>query len=137
MSTVDPHLPKLAEAATPGPWFVEHGGVFNATRGYMVVPTGDSDQDRADAAFIAAANPAAIAELIERARRLDAFASVAGDLWNVIEGYLSWNPDSVDGCQIQEVVDRYEALARDRQDPRPVASSTGPRSRPEDRQAGS
>lgn len=57
-------LRELADAATPGPWFTETGGVYNATRGYLVVPTGDSDQDRADAAFIAAANPAVVAQLL-------------------------------------------------------------------------
>jgi hypothetical protein len=46
---------ELVEGATPKQWFCELDGIYNAGRSYMVVPTGDSEQDVADAAFIAAA----------------------------------------------------------------------------------
>ena len=65
------NLKRLAEAATPGPWFTETGGIYNATRGYMITPTGDSDQDRTDAAFIAAANPLAVLALLDRIDELE------------------------------------------------------------------
>ena len=37
---------------TPRPWFVESDGIYDATRSRLVVPIGDSDQDRADAELI-------------------------------------------------------------------------------------
>ena len=40
-------------AATRRPWFTESDGVYNAGRSYLVCPTGDSDQDRANAHLIA------------------------------------------------------------------------------------
>ena len=40
---------------TPTPWFCENDGIYNAARSYLITPTGDSDQDRADAAHIVAA----------------------------------------------------------------------------------
>ena len=54
--TGEPELEAIrarVEAATPGEWFTESDGIYNASRSYLVTPTGDSDQDRADAGFIA------------------------------------------------------------------------------------
>jgi len=65
---------ELVEGATPKQWFCELDGIYNAGRSYMVVPTGDSEQDVADAAFIAAARnrwPLYI-ELAEAVRGWDA-----------------------------------------------------------------
>lgn len=62
------------EGSTPGPWFTEAGGIYNATRSYLVVPTGDSEQDRADAALIAAA-PSLLARAADALDALDGGSS--------------------------------------------------------------
>lgn len=54
--------------ATSGEWFTETDGIYNATRSYLITPTGDSPQDRTDAEAIVAvrnAGPDLIAELRE------------------------------------------------------------------------
>ena len=59
-------IEKRVKDATKGPWFRETHGVMDAPRSYTVCMTGDSDQDRADAAFIACARsdvPALVAEV--------------------------------------------------------------------------
>ena len=56
-------LKRLAEAATPGPWYVGFFGKF------CVVGIG-SDMQEPDAKYIAAANPAAVLELIAEVERL-------------------------------------------------------------------
>lgn len=64
---------KELDAATPGPWFTELDGVYNANRMYLVTPTGDSDQDRADATLIAHAPTylAALLDVVEAAQEWD------------------------------------------------------------------
>lgn len=63
-------LRRLAEAATPGPWEQSEGGM------YVDVVDDDSQVAevirRADAAFIAAANPAAVLALLDEIERLRA-----------------------------------------------------------------
>lgn len=69
-------LERLARAATPGPWHTGDGyeqqdpGAYVAdARGHIVVAQADdSPCVPTDAAFIAAANPAAVLELVQRLR---------------------------------------------------------------------
>lgn len=66
-------LRQLVQAATPGPW-VSHGRYIGTPRHMSYVGEvrdqcgnwSDTEKSRADAAFIAAANPAAISELLDR-----------------------------------------------------------------------
>lgn len=68
----------LAEAATPGPRkaFVDGVVGFDGILGGGFIPTPISDQDKhqraADAAFVAALDPATVVGLIERVREADA-----------------------------------------------------------------
>lgn len=56
-------LRELAEAATPGPWCVEHGRVYSGDTEVAAMPGSRSWWHDAD--FIAAANPAAILRLLD------------------------------------------------------------------------
>ena len=75
----DDELRRLAEAATPGPWKVERDDpspdVHDAT-GSVIATTMHSDlsrmEDGHNAAFIAAANPAAVLALLDRLRAAEA-----------------------------------------------------------------
>ena len=71
-------LRRLAQAATPGPW-INHGrqpNVAGLPHSAVAAKTllarvyseayGDVEQETANASFIAAANPAAISELLDR-----------------------------------------------------------------------
>ena len=66
-------LRRLAQVATPGPW-VSHGRYIGTPRHMSYIGEvrdqcgnwSDTEKSRADAAFIAAANPAAISELLDR-----------------------------------------------------------------------
>ena len=66
-------LRRLAQAATPGPW-VSQGRYIGTPRHMSYVGEvrdqcgnwSDTEKSRADAAFIAAANPAAITEILDR-----------------------------------------------------------------------
>ena len=66
-------LRRLAQAATPGPW-VSQGRYIGTPRHMSYVGEvrdqcgnwSDTEKSRADAAFISAANPAAISELLDR-----------------------------------------------------------------------
>ena len=66
-------LRRLAQAATPGPW-VSHGRYIGTPRHMSYIGEvrdqcgnwSDTEKSRADAAFISAANPAAISELLDR-----------------------------------------------------------------------
>jgi len=68
-------LKALAEAATPGPWFLDAGG---DTGVYTEARVSDTSTDvawsyrREDEKFIAAANPAAVLDLIARVERAEA-----------------------------------------------------------------
>jgi len=67
-------LRRLAQMATPGPWMIDYVGVgFEVAAGESVIAQSQQIQGdmchktrKANAAFIAAANPAAISELIDR-----------------------------------------------------------------------
>jgi hypothetical protein len=101
-------LAELARAATPGPW--EHGtgyeqsepGDFVSAAGGEVVVCEDQAPTAADAAFIAAANPAAVLALVERLRA----AEHPGERGSV--------------RRLMFDLDRYRAIVRDlaAQDPR-------------------
>lgn len=58
-------LKRLAEAATPGPWY-QHGGIMQVLNDgcETVCETFENDGDCPDAQFIAAANPTAVMALI-------------------------------------------------------------------------
>ena len=66
-------LRQLARAATPGPW-VSHGRYIGTPRHMSYIGEvrdqcgnwSDTEKSRADAAFIAAANPATLSELLDR-----------------------------------------------------------------------
>ena len=79
MATTDDELRQRAEAATPGPWLVERDypspDVHDA-KGNVIATTMHSDlsrqEDGANAAFIAAANPAAVLALLDRVAKAEA-----------------------------------------------------------------
>lgn len=58
-------LKRVAEAATPGPWY-QHGGIMQVLSHdcETVCETFEDDGECPDAQFIAAANPAAVLALI-------------------------------------------------------------------------
>ncbi|MGO2705614.1 MAG: ead/Ea22-like family protein [Pseudomonas helleri] len=64
-------LKRLAEAATPGPWY-QHGGIMQVLSHdcETVCETFEDDGECPDAQFIAAANPAAVLALIAENERL-------------------------------------------------------------------
>ena len=59
-------LKRLAEAATPGPWFAAISSNMNNSVHVSMGTICDTGKNIDDAAFIAAANPAAILELIRQ-----------------------------------------------------------------------
>lgn len=73
-------LERLAREATQGPWSVDAkskgelwiAGSLRVVPVCMVTASGNiTDRDKADAAFIAASNPAVVLSLIERIRELE------------------------------------------------------------------
>lgn len=72
-------LKRLAEAATPGPWY-QHGGIMQVLSHdcETVCETFEDDGECPDAQFIAAANPAAVLALIAESERIE---SERADLW--------------------------------------------------------
>ena len=79
-------LKLLAEAATPGPW--AHGVTWIEHLGGIVM-LGNTARSKQDVAYVAAANPAAILELIQQ--RDELLAALRG-LYNVI-CYHDLTPD--------------------------------------------
>ena len=69
--TDNTELKRLAEAATPGPWY-QHGGIMQVLSHdcETVCETFEDDGECPDAQFIAAANPAAVLALIAENERL-------------------------------------------------------------------
>lgn len=69
-------LRKLAEGATPGPWTPsDHNGPqwkISGPRGeFHVIATTSQGNDEPNAAFIAAANPQTVLQLLDRVERLE------------------------------------------------------------------
>ena len=71
-------LKKLARAATPGPWVTAHdtfmcdgGRDWYVKAGDEYIVSGDHADDDPDCRFVAAANPTAVLELIERLERAE------------------------------------------------------------------
>lgn len=79
-------LKRLAEAATPGPW--AHGVTWIEHLG-GIVALGNTARSKQDVAYVAAANPAAILELI---RQRDELLAALRGLYNVI-CYHDLTPD--------------------------------------------
>ena len=84
-------LRRLEKAATPGPWAVESDGVYNDTRSYMVVPLGDSEQDDADAALIAAMRNAlpALLDVAEAAQAVCGTDNISTAHWDALDAALT------------------------------------------------
>lgn len=59
-------LKRLAEAATPGPWFAAISSNMNNSVHVSMGTICDTGKNIDDAAYVAAANPAAILELIQQ-----------------------------------------------------------------------
>lgn len=78
-------LDRLAKAATPGPWHVEKETLVCYTHAAGIIPLSLSvaipcaHPLPANAAYIAAANPAAVLELVAELRRLRAESSAAAE----------------------------------------------------------
>ena len=72
-------LKRLAEAATPGPW--AHGVTWIEHLGGIVV-LGNTARSKQDVAYVSAANPAAILELIRQRDELLAALKVFADKYN-------------------------------------------------------
>ena len=103
-------LRRLAQAATPGPWRFWHGWVaanIDSGGGKVIAerptPSGGKYQRRVGTnfQFIAAANPAAIAELLDRL-----------EAWENVFGHLG-TPDEV-GNEWHSLSDRLEAAEKER-----------------------
>ena len=99
MTDADKELRELAEKATPGPWYSQYGeentpaeeppqwngemyitgvpGTAQYDQSSYVATVGYNGCGEADAAFIAAANPARIIELLERVEKADRVAKAA------------------------------------------------------------
>ena len=106
-------LRRLAQAATPGPWWVNQDGLNHGfERGVLEINANDwhalagawaindempSEEGAANAAFIAAANPAAINELLDR---LEAAESVLKDFGTTAQEVECW-------------LERYKCLERE------------------------
>lgn len=78
------HLAQLAEAATPGPWAVDDDGsccVYANEPGAVIANVAHFDNvgTQADAAFIAAGNPAVVLTLIERLKELAGYLLATED----------------------------------------------------------
>ena len=84
------NLRRLAQAATPGPWFSTNGTVWYVTTGGNGEPEQDklADSNEDDAAFIAAANPETMLELLDEIERL------RGLLKEAIDQIWAWGDDS-------------------------------------------
>lgn len=82
-------LKRLAEAATPGPWY-QHGGIMQVLSHdcETVCETFEDDGECPDAQFIAAANPAAVLALIAENERLAADEQEAADLCDRLSDLL-------------------------------------------------
>lgn len=101
-------LRQLAQAATPGPWMIDYVGVgFEVAAGESVIAQSQQIQGdmrhkarKANAAFIAAANPATISELLDRL-----------EAWENVFGHLG-TPDEV-GNEWHSLSDRLEAAEKD------------------------
>lgn len=70
MKTKIEELKRLAEAATPGPWFAAISSNMNNSVHVSMGIICDTGKNIDDAAFIAAANPAAVLELIAEVERV-------------------------------------------------------------------
>ena len=91
-------LRRLAQAATPGPW-VSQGRYIGTPRHMSYIGEvrdqcgnwSDTEKSRADAAFISAANPAAISELLDRLEAAEKDAAhqkaLAASALRVAEGW--------------------------------------------------
>ncbi|NNA37473.1 hypothetical protein HBO97_23445 [Pseudomonas lundensis] len=77
--TDNTELKRLAEAATPGPWY-QHGGIMQVLSHdcETVCETFEDDGECPDAQFIAAANPAAVLALIAENEQL----AKTADCWD-------------------------------------------------------
>ena len=73
-------LKRLAEAATPGPWFAAVSSNMNNSVHVSMGTICNTGKNIDDAAFIAAANPAAILELIQQRDELLAALKRIGEL---------------------------------------------------------
>ena len=82
-------LKRLAEAATPGPWFAAISSNMNNSVRVSMGTICDTEKNIDDAEFIAAANPAAILELIQQRDELLAALKDARELVDDWGAYAS------------------------------------------------
>lgn len=113
-------LTRLAEAATPGPWVAQYGGVTTEVDGHVSqsviyaapCPNDCGDEsivDRiapVDAAYIAAVDPATVVALVERLR-------AAEEVIERVRVDQQWDSDALDGTSaiVERVIDVVLAAA--------------------------
>lgn len=97
-------LRKLAEAATPGPWFVRHAatddGLSEVEDGRMhgLFPF---NCEAHDAAFIAAANPKTVLELLDEVTKLREAMRTASDAL-AFDPYNTWKAIEILGTAFKD-----------------------------------
>jgi hypothetical protein len=130
-------LKELAERATPGPWVVDaqqSGAIFNieSESGDLCIAMSQenpastrlemNEQRRVNAEFIAAANPAAVLELIAEVERLRQFAAEAYQVFGAMDApanVLDNASDAASGVPLRHetllpfFAEGYESLRKD------------------------
>ena len=104
-------LRELALAATEGDWSLHKhatahvhadGRTIASCGGYQTNFTNESKQNKANAAYIAAANPTAILELLDALREI-------GELpgkWRSENGQSGWSFESDKGDELEAILDK-------------------------------
>ena len=104
-------LEELARAATPGPWVTEEVFAENGAFSHISMTSEDGTEligddlgpSHVDTAFIAAANPAAVQELIDLARkqaaRISELTEVTGDQYMRLDAVLLVQAGLVEALQ--------------------------------------
>lgn len=87
MTEAHSELRKLAEAATPGPWFLDTSNICcGVTQGTSYKDRGvfvTDETTRDDGAFIAAANPKAVLAILDENGRLRAALDEIARTWDI------------------------------------------------------
>ena len=132
-------LRRLAQAATPGPW-VSHGRYIGTPRHMSYIGEvrdqcgnwSDTEKSRADAAFISAANPAAISELLDRleaAEKSDAESLAmyrkARDERDALRAALRHEADCVEAAKAEIEALRAKITEMEQQEPVSWADAFG------------
>lgn len=118
-------LKALAEAAAPGPWSTEHtcfdrkipinGGITAFGRPYVIAHvnrpgSAHAGRDKANAAFIAAANPATVLSLLAALEEAEAVLKVVRE--TIPMDYLERHPGDIPSAMRDYAKDRWTLIDR-------------------------